>query len=171
MLCTIPVSLFDRGMLLQELAPAAVLFACAVGLAFYRGLEPRKKVFSVAIICIIGLMTSTSTALLAFRSKVVVQDDTVTFYAGRWKAQLPVAALADANATNQIGASLRKRTNGFSSGKVSAGWFQDATGRKIFALSSGNGRIISRTSGEFSLVLDQATFDELKHCIADSANR
>ena len=113
--CTIPVSLFDRGMLLQELAPAAVLFACAVGLAFYRGLEPRKKVLSVAIICTIGLMTSTSTAMLAFRSKVVVQDDTVTFYAGRWKAQLPVAALRDASATNQIGASLRKRTNGFSS--------------------------------------------------------
>ncbi|WP_369970216.1 hypothetical protein AB8E26_09415 [Stenotrophomonas rhizophila] len=169
--CTIPVSLLDRGMLLQELTPAAVLFACAVGLAFYRGLEPRKKIFSVAIICIIGLMTSTSTAMLAFRSKVVVQDDTVTFYAGRWKAQLPVAALGDAGATNQIFASLRKRTNGFSSGKVSAGWFQDPTGRKIFALSSGNGRIISRTSGEFSLVLDQATYDELKSCIADSTNR
>lgn len=169
--CTIPVSLFDRSMLLQELAPAAVLFACAVGLAFYRGLAPRKKMFSVAIICVIGLMTSTSTAMLAFRSKVVVQDDTITFYAGRWKAQLPLAALRDASATNQIGASLRKRTNGFSSGKVSAGWFQDPTGREIFALSPGNGRIISRTSGEFSLVLDQATFDELKHCIADSANR
>jgi hypothetical protein len=169
--CTIPVSLFHRSMLLQELAPAAVLFACAVGLAFYRGLEPRKKMFSVAVICIIGLMTSTSTAMLAFRSKVVVQDDTVTFYAGCWKAQLPVAAQGDASATKQIGASLRKRTNGFSSGKVRAGWFQDPTGRKIFALSSGNGRIISRTSGEFSLVLDQATYDELKSCIADSANR
>ncbi len=169
--CTIPVSLFDRGMLLQELVPAAVLFACAAGLAFYRGLEPRKKMLSVAVICIIGLMTSTSTAMLAFRSKVVVQDDTVTFYAGRWKAQLPVASLGDASATTQIGASLRKRTNGFSSGKVSVGWFQDPTGRKIFALSSGNGRIISRTSGEFSLVLDQATYDELKGCSTDSANQ
>lgn len=82
-----------------------------------------------------------------------------------------MVALGEASATNQVGASLRKLTNGVSSGKVSAGQFQDPTSRKIFALYSGNGRIISRTSGEFSLVLDQATYDDLKSCIADSTNR
>ena len=41
MQCTIPISLFTRGVLFQELVPAAFLFICAVGLAFYGGLEPR----------------------------------------------------------------------------------------------------------------------------------
>lgn len=136
-----------------------------------RRIQRRKKLFSMAIISLVEPMTTASTITLAFHSRVFVQDDTVTVYARRWKAQLPVAPLGDTSETNQPGASLRKRTDGVSSGKVSAGWFQHPAGRKSFALSSGSGRIISRTSRDFRLFLDQATFDELKSCITDSADR
>ncbi len=171
MQCTIPVSLINRGMLLQELLPAIALFACAIGLAFYGGLEPKKKAFGIVLLCVIGLATSASTALLSLRSKAVVEGDTAILYAGFWKAELPLAALVDANATDQIGASLRTRTNGMSSRGVNAGWFQDASGRRIFAMSSGPKRVLVPMAGEFSVVLDQSTYDALKHCGGPSSSR
>lgn len=164
MQCTIPVSLVNRGMLLQELIPAFILFACAIGLALYGGLDPRKKLFGVGLLCVIGMMTSFSTAMLAFRSKIVVEEDVVTLYAGIYKANVPLSGLANAEASDQIGASLRKRTNGTSSRGVNAGWFEDPSGRKVFAISSSPGRVLLTTSGEFSLVMDKALYAELGRC-------
>jgi len=91
------------------------------------GIPPVSMIVPIrnVISCIIGLMTSISAAMLAFRSKVIVQDHTAALCASSWKAQLPVAAPGDPSATNQIGPLLRKRTNGVRSGKVSTGWFQD----------------------------------------------
>jgi len=171
MQCTIPVSLFNRGMLFQELVPAAILFICAIGLAFYGGLEPRKKLFAIAILCVVGSATSASTAALALRSKIVIKRDTTTLQAGFWKAELPTAALVDMGATDQVGDSLRKRKNGMSSRGVNAGWFEDPNGRRVFALSSGRTPVLLTINEGFSLVLDQSTVDEIAQCGRSDSSR
>lgn len=171
MQCTIPISLFTRGVLFQELVPAAFLFICAVGLAFYGGLEPRKKAFGIAVLCAIGLAMSASTVMLAVRSKVVVDRSGVNLHAGFWSAHLQRGSLIDIQATDQIGASLRKRTNGMSTQGINAGWFQDPSGRKTFAISSGATRVLVPTTAGFNLVLDRSTYDELKRCGVTASDR
>ncbi len=164
MQCTIPVSLFNRSVLLQELAPALILFVCAAGLAFYGGLEPRKRVFAIAILCVIGAASSASTAMLALRSRIVVHADTATLHAGFWTAELPAGALVGFGKPGQVGDSLRKRTNGMSSHGVNVGWFEDPSGRRVFALSAGLSPVLLSIPGDFSVVLDQATVDQLAQC-------
>lgn len=171
MQCTIPVSLFNRSMLFQELAPAAVLFICAIGLAFHGGLEPRKKLFAIAILCVVGSATSASTAMLALRSKIDINGGTATLHAGFWKAELPTPALVGAGATEQVSDSLRKRKNGMSSGGVNAGWFEDSNGKRVFALSAGRTPVLLTTSSGFSLVLDQSTADAITECIRSESSR
>ncbi|PWB28492.1 hypothetical protein DCO49_05450 [Stenotrophomonas sp. SPM] len=171
MQCTIPVSLFNRSMLFQELAPAAVLFICAIGLAFHGGLEPRKKLFAIAILCVVGSATSASTAMLALRSKIDINGGTATLHAGFWKAELPTPALVGAGATEQVSDSLRKRKNGMSSGGVNAGWFEDPNGKRVFALSAGRTPVLLTTSSGFSLVLDQSTADAITECIRSESSR
>lgn len=171
MQCTIPVSLFNRGMLFQELAPATVLFICAIGLAFYGGLEPRKKLFAIAILCVVGSATSASTALLALRSKIDINGGTATLHAGFWNAELPTAALVNAGATEQVSDSLRKRKNGMSSRGVNAGWFEDPNGKRVFALSAGRTPVLLTTNSGFSLVLDQSTADEIAQCVHSESIR
>jgi len=171
MQCTIPVSLFNRGMLFQELAPAAVLFICAVGLAFYGGLEPRKKLFAIAILCVVGSATSASTAMLALRSKIDINGGTTTLHAGFWKAELPTAALVHAGAIEKVSDSLRKRKNGMSSRGVNAGWFEDPNGKRVFALSAGRTPVLLTANSGFSLVLDQSTADEIAQCVHSESSR
>lgn len=164
MQCTIPVSLFNHSMLLQELAPAIVLFICAIGLAFHGSLEPRKKTLAIAILCVIGVATSASTAMLALRSKVVINGNTATLQAGFWKAELSTVALVGASATDQVGNSLRNRKSGMSSRGVNVGWFEDPGGRRIFALSAGRRPVLIPIDSGFSVVLDQSTVDVLAQC-------
>lgn len=164
MQCTIPVTLFNLGVLLQELAPAIILFICAIGLAFHGGLAPRKKAAAIAILCMIGAATSASTAMLALRSKIVVEGDTSTLQAGFWKAELPTVALVGIGATEPVGDSLGKRRNGMSSRGVNVGWFEDPGGRRVFALSAGRSPVLLPISGGFSVVLDQSTVDDLLQC-------
>jgi len=171
MQCTIPVSLFNRGMLFQELAPAAALFICAIGLAFYGGLQPRKKLFAIAILCVVGSATSASTTMLALRSKIDINGGTATLHAGFWKAELPTAALVNAGATEQVSDSLRKRKNGMSSRGVNAGWFEDPNGKRVFALSAGRTPVLLTANSGFSLVLDQSTADEIAQCVHSESSR
>ncbi|MGE6333136.1 hypothetical protein [Stenotrophomonas sp. NPDC077659] len=165
------MSLFNRGMLFQELAPAAILFICAVGLAFYGGLEPRKKLIAIVILCVVASATSASTAMLALRSKIVINGATATLHAGFWKAELPAAQLAHVRPTDQIGDSLRKRKNGMSSRGVNAGWFEDPNGKRVFALSAGRTPVLLTTSSGISLVLDQSTADEIAQCGRSESSR
>lgn len=169
--CTIPVSLLNHGMLVQELAPAAILFLCAIGVAFHGGLAPRKKLLAIVLLCVVGGAASASTAMLALRSRIVIDGDTATLQAGFWKAGLPTAALVDSEATGPVGDSLATRRKGTSARGVHAGWFEDPNGGRVFALSAAPAPVLLTTRGGFSLVLDPSTVDALARCVRGDSSR
>jgi hypothetical protein len=152
-------------MLLHEMIPALVLFTLAIVIGFYGGMEPKRRVFAIVVLCVIGLGTCASTLALKLRSRIVVEGEAVIFQSGFYRKEIPIRSLELANATGDIGTSLRRRTNGISSGGVNAGWFRDAQGTEVFAMTSVADRVLIPTTGGPSVVMNRSEFEALQACL------